>query len=246
MKNLRLLCLAALVAPAFSSAAPADDVKAAAKKLADAPNFSWTQTSEIANAQFTPGPVKGQTEKDGYTVITREFNGNSSQTVRKGDKVALQNFQTGEWMTREEMMAQFQGGGGGGGAARGGRGGGGGGGMFGVQTPADDLGALVSEVKELKSADGALTGDLTEEGAAQRLSFGGFGRGGQTPPKNATGSVKIWLKDGAVAKYQIHVKGTVNGRNGEQERDVTTTTEIKDVGSTKVTVPEEAKKKLGA
>lgn len=246
MKKLHLLCLAALIAPAFSFAAPTDEVKAAAKKLADAPNFSWTQTSEIANSQFTPGPVKGQTEKDGYTVVTREFNGTSMQTVRKGDKVALQNFQTGEWMTREEMMAQFQGGGGGGGGggARGGRGGGGG--MFGVQTPADDLGTLVSEVKDLKSVDGALVGDLTEEGAAQRLSFGGFGRGGQTPPKNATGSVKIWLKDGAVTKYQVHVKGVVNGRNGEQERDSTTTTEITDVGSTKVAVPEEAKKKLGA
>ena len=42
------------------------------------------------------------------------------------------------------------------------------------------------------------------------------------------------------------VKGTVQGRNGEQQVDRTTTTEIKNVGSTKVMVPAEAKKKLGA
>lgn len=58
--------------------------------------------------------------------------------------------------------------------------------------------------------------------------------------------MKFWLKDGALAKYELHVKGTVNGRNGEMERDVTTTVEVKNVGSTKVEVPEEAKKKLGA
>lgn len=42
------------------------------------------------------------------------------------------------------------------------------------------------------------------------------------------------------------MKGTVSGRNGEdREIDRTTTTEIKDVGSTKVQVPDAAKKKLG-
>jgi hypothetical protein len=256
MKKLFLPCVAAL-ATTFAYAAPTDDVAAAAKKLGDAPNYSWTQTREIVNSQFTPGPVNGQTEKGGFTVVTREFGGNTNQTVAKGDKVVLQNFQTGEWTTREEMMAQFanRGGGGGGGApaagggrgpGAGGRGGRGGGGMFGVQTPAEDISALLPGVKDLKSSEGALVGDLNEEGAAQQLSAGAFGRGGQTPPKNVSGSVKIWLKDGAVAKFQVHVKGTVAGRDGEQERDMTTTTEIKDVGTTKVTVPEEAKKKLGA
>ena len=38
----------------------------------------------------------------------------------------------------------------------------------------------------------------------------------------------------------------VAGRGGEMEREVTVTIEVKDVGSTKLTVPDEAKKKLGA
>jgi hypothetical protein len=261
MKTTLIIPFAVAFAAATSYAAPADDVSTAAKKLAAAPNFSWTQTSEIANSQFTPGPVNGQTEKGGYTVITREFNGNTMQTVRKGDDVVMQNME-GEWMNREEMMQQFANRGGGGGGAPGGGGGaargpggggrgGRGGGMFGAMTPADDLNNLVSGAKNLKADGDAIVGDLNEEAVNARLSFGGFGRGGgggQTPPapKNASGTVKFWLKDGGIAKYQVHVKGTVNGRNGEQERDVTTTTEIKDVGSTKVSVPEPAKKKLGA
>jgi hypothetical protein len=42
------------------------------------------------------------------------------------------------------------------------------------------------------------------------------------------------------------VKATIEGRNGEMEIDRTTTMEIKDVGSTKVEVPADAKAKLGA
>jgi len=171
------------------------------------------------------------------------------------------------------MRAQFANRGGGAGGARGGaggagaggaRGGGGAGGgrggagfgFFGgggAANPAEEAVALLETTKDMKPADGALTGELTEEAVAQRLSFGrggrgGGGGGGQTPPapKNAMGSVKFWLKDGALVKYELHIKGTVTGRNGETEVDRTTTTEIKDIGTTKVDVPDAAKKKLGA
>ncbi len=246
MKKLLLPSLVAVVAT-LAHAAPADDVSAAAKKLADAPNYAWTRSQEIANSQFNFGPTNGATEKGGYTVTTVSFNGNDFVTVRKGEQ-SVSKGQDGTWMTAEERRAQFQannGGGGGGGGNRGGRGFGGFG--AGPQNPAEEVAALVGEAKNLKAADGAISGDLSDEAVTQRLSFGG-GRGGQTPPapKNASGTVKFWVKDGAIAKYQTHVKGTVAGRNGDMERDVTTTVEVKDVGSTKVEVPEDAKKKLGS
>jgi hypothetical protein len=56
--------------------------------------------------------------------------------------------------------------------------------------------------------------------------------------------VKFWLKDGALSKYQFNVKGTMSFNGNDREIDRTTTVEIKDVGTTKLTVPEEAKKKL--
>lgn len=257
MKKLLLPCLVAALAATTSPAAPADDISAAAKKLSDASGYSWSATTEMVNSQFTSGPTSGKTEKGGFTVVTRSFNGNDMVSVSKGEQFVMQN-QEGAWVTREELMAQFGGGaGGGGGANRGGAAGGAGGGGgagrgrggFGLgggqNNPAEDVTALVAQSKNLKAADGAITGDLAAEALAQRLSFGG--RGGQAPaaPANATGTVKFWLKDGAIAKYQIHVKGTIEGRNGPQDVDRTTTTEIKDIGATKVTVPDDAKKKLG-
>ncbi|MBI4624846.1 MAG: hypothetical protein HY736_16725, partial [Verrucomicrobia bacterium] len=46
MKNHLASCLAATLAAAISHATPADDVAAAATKLANAANYSWTATTE--------------------------------------------------------------------------------------------------------------------------------------------------------------------------------------------------------
>lgn len=256
MKLHRALLLAALV-PFVSQAAPADDVKAAAKKLADAPNYAWTRTTEIANSQFPAMPAEGATEKGGYTVTKVTFNENSFLTVRKGEQSVSQD-REGNWLTSEERRAQFANRGGGegssktGGSSGGGRSGRGGftGGMMGggQMNPAEELAALAGQAKNFKSADGALVAELDEAAVAQRLSLGGTRGGGDSrpAPKNVSGSLKVWLKGGVVSKYQVHIKGTVAGRDGEAERELTTTTEVRNIGSAKVEVPEAAKKKLGA
>ena len=89
----------------------------------------------------------------------------------------------------------------------------------------------------------AYSGDLTDEGAKQflvRFRPPGNSEG----PSNAKGFAKFWIKDGILSKYEYHVKGTVNFNGQERDVDRTTTVEIKDVGSTKVKIPEEASKKL--
>jgi len=45
-------------------------------------------------------------------------------------------------------------------------------------------------------------------------------------------------------KYQYHVQGTVSFNGNDRDVDRTTTIEITDVGTTKIDVPDEAKKKL--
>ena len=57
--------------------------------------------------------------------------------------------------------------------------------------------------------------------------------------------MKFWIKDGALTKYEYNVQGKVMGRE-DQEMSInrTTTIEIKDAGKTKLTLPEDAKKKL--
>jgi hypothetical protein len=256
MNKLLASCLAATLASAVAQATPADDAVAAAQKLAAASNYSWTRTTEIPNSQFPAMPVEGQTEKGGYTVTTVKFNDNTFQTVAKGEQSVSQG-QDGNWLNAEERRAQFAARGGGapgaGGAARGG--GRGGFGFFGGGTrtsPAEDAAALAAKIKDAKLVDGAIVGTLGAEDVAPLLTFGGRGGrggdGGQTPPapKNASGSVKFWIQNGALAKYVVTVKGTITIPGGdEREVERITTTEFKNVGSTKVTVPEEAKKKLG-
>jgi simple sugar transport system substrate-binding protein len=107
---------------------------------------------------------------------------------------------------------------------------------------------LADKVKELKASDGVVSGDLTEEGAKELAAFGRGGRpGGQAPePKNAKGSVKYWLKEGQISKVQVKISSTVNIQGEDRNMTRTTTYELKAVGTTKVEVPEEAKKKIGA
>lgn len=223
-------------------AAPKDDVKAAAQKLADAPSYTWVSTSEIDGGNWTPPTVTGKALKGGFALIASEREGNVTTAVLKGEKGVLKTDEG--WKTAEDLRAAGGGGGGGGRGLRGAM-------LLRTRLPADDVLRMVDKTKELKEADGAISGDLTEEGAKELATLGrgrgGGGGGGQAPEaKNAKGSVKFWVKDGQLSKVQVKVSGTMSF-NGE-DRDIgrTTTYEIKDVGTTKVEVPEEAKKALGS
>jgi hypothetical protein len=181
------------------------------------------------------------TEKDGYTVVTRETRNGAFRTVAKSDKRAIET--PNGWVTPEELRAQFQqrqggGGGQGGGAFRG---------LGGViDGPADIIALVLSEASDFKEVDGAIVGELSLAAAGRMLRPGA--RAGQgSPPADAKGTVSVWLKDGIIAKISVHLTGTLQGRDGaERKVDRTTVTEIKDVGTTKVEVPAEALAKLGA
>jgi hypothetical protein len=49
-----------------------------------------------------------------------------------------------------------------------------------------------------------------------------------------------------VTKFELHVTGTRSFNGNDRDVDQTITTEIKDVGTTKIDVPADAKAKLGA
>jgi hypothetical protein len=113
------------------------------------------------------------------------------------------------------------------------------------KTPATQAAELVVGAKELKKEGEAYVGELTEDGAKALLAFGGRAGGGDGPTvSNAKGSVKFWLKDGALSKFETKVTGKVSFDGNDRDVDRTTTVEIKDLGTTKVEVPEEAKNKL--
>ena len=75
---------------------------------------------------------------------------------------------------------------------------------------------------------------------------GAAGRGGPPEVKEPKATVTFWTDAaGQLTKYQFHMTGTMSGRDGQERPiDRTTTVEFKDVGTTKIDVPEEAKAKL--
>jgi hypothetical protein len=235
MKKSILLSVTLLAAGPVLAADPptTNQLQDAIAKLQSAPNFSWTLALKIPGAPFEPGLLKGRAEKDGYAVISQEIGDWQLDAVFKGDAIALKN--EGEWKLPDpgDMRAVMT-------AASVTRRG----------TPAIEAESLFKYARELKAGEGAvLTSDLTDEGAKEVLSFGPRGGDdGPPPPKNAKGSVKFWLKDGALSKYESHVQGTMAfGPDGEdRDFEVTRTIEIQDVGTTKADVPAEAKKVLEA
>src|SRR5437763_466118 len=108
-----------------------------------------------------------------------------------------------------------------------------------IAAPKDDVSAAA---KKLASADNYSWKQTSENAGGQ----GGGGGGGRRGPEVtcAKGHAKFWVKDGMLNKYEYTVSGSVNFNGNDQEINRTTKVEISDVGSTKVNIPEEAKKKL--
>ena len=211
---------------------PKDDVTSAAKKLGEKANYSWKTTVVVPeSAQFRPGPTEGKTEKDGFTHVTMSFGDNTTQAVLKGDKAAVTN-REGEWQSLADLdnaegPGRFLG-------------------FFvrNIKTPAVQAADLAAAAKDLKQEGDAYSGDLTEEGAKTLLTFRPRGGGDGPTVSNAKGSVKFWLKEGELSKYEFKVTGKVSFNGNDRDVDRATTVEVKDVGTTKVEVPEGAKKKL--
>ena len=234
-----LLALSVLALPARAADAK-DSVAAAIKALKEKGSYSWSTSTEMAGGQFPGQTSKGKTDKEGFILITREGPNGEIQSATKGDK-RVTKMDDG-WKTPEEMQQA------GGGGRRGGFGGGG---FFGGAqlAPADEAEGLLKDIQDLKAGDGGLfTAELSEAAAKTRAGFGGRGgRGGNfTPPepKDAKASVKFWVKDGVLAKYELTTSAKMNFQDQEMDVGRTAVTEISNAGSTKVDVPEEAKKKL--
>ncbi|HWX19078.1 MAG TPA: hypothetical protein VN578_04125 [Candidatus Binatia bacterium] len=223
-------CLSVSLGAAESDAKA--DVTAAAKKLAEKDNYSWHTTVVVPeDARFKPGPVEGKTEKDGFTLLSMTNGDNERQAVLKGEKGAATT-RDGDWQSLSEMAS------------------GEGPGRFmammlrNFKAPADQAAQLATDAKELKKEGDLYSSELTEEGAKKQLSFRPRAGGDAPSVSNAKGSVKFWLKDGALTKYEFNVKGTVSFNGNDFDQDRTTTVVIKDVGNTKVTVPDGAKQKV--
>jgi hypothetical protein len=238
MKRNLLILTAAFVAAGSLSAAPKDDVLNAVKKLADASSYSWSSsTTNLAGGGGGRGgrgggPLSGSASKDGFAFVTATGGQGNTEVALKGDKVAIKTPDGGAWQTVQEALD--------GGARGAGR-------YRTLKAPATEAKDLAEKAKDLKAAGDAISGDLGADAVGPLLAFGGRGGGGGNPPPapaNAKGSVKFWIKEGTLAKYEYNVQGTMDFGGNTVDINRTTTIEIKDVGTAKVNVPEDAKKKL--
>jgi hypothetical protein len=219
---------------------PKDDVKSAATALGGQANYSWHTAVESpggGGGRFN-GPTDGKTEKDGYTWLSMVRGDVTTLAVFKGTNGAINTPDNG-WQSFKEATADD-----------------GGGGfnpatflvrmLQNYKTPSEQAADLANQAKDLTSGTNGISGDLTDDGAKAMLSFGPRGGNGGASPTiaNPKGSVTFTLADGKLVKYSFHVTGTVSFNGNDRDVDRTTTVEIKDVGTTKVEVPDDAKKKL--
>ena len=209
-----------------ADSSPKDDVVGAAQKLAATANYSWKQTVVVPDsAQFKPGPSEGKTEKGGATYVKMStFGDNTMEIAMQGSKAAVTD-PDGNWHSLTNMENDTEGPG-----------------RFvlrmvhNFQAPAAMATNIVSSVKELKKDGDVYSGDLTDAGAKAQFRFGTV-----TNPK---GSAKFWVKDGLLVKFEVKVQGKVEFNGNEIDADRDTTIEIKDIGTTKVELPADARKVL--
>jgi hypothetical protein len=177
------------------------------------------------DSPFKPGPTYGKLEKGGVTFVTLNFGDNTTKIFMKGGQSAISN-PDGGWLSAKELENDE------------------GPGRFisflvrEFKSPSAQSEELAGTAKELKLDGDVISGDMTETGARSQFRFGTV-----TNPK---GWVKFWIKNGLLVKYESKITGKADFNGNEFDVDRDTTVEITDVGTTKVEVPEDAKKKLEA
>lgn len=237
MKPLITTVLLGFVVSTLSAADKAADPQAAAKALGDKANYTWTTKTETTS-QFREGDREGKLEKNGFAVIKMSMRDNNEiVAVVKGGKAVVkigESWQTAASLAenddQENRRMRFL-------ARR----------LQQFKAPHTEAQDLLKNVKDLKKGDeGAYSGELTPAGLKELMARG-FRRpdGGDGPDVSGLkGTVKVWVKGGVLTKFSNHVEGSMKLGDRDVEVDRTTTTEITDVGTTAVTVPEGAKDKL--
>jgi hypothetical protein len=113
----------------------------------------------------------------------------------------------------------------------------------GLNLPHEQLAVIAANYSELRAEDGGVSGKLTQSGAELLVLPPGSML---MPPKNSAGTFRLWIKDGAVTKYEL--KLTADSAPDSTKPGAFTQTasvELADLNMTKVDVPPAAKKKLG-
>jgi hypothetical protein len=186
------------------------------------------------DSRFKPGPTNGKMQKDGLTYLKLSMRDNTIEMLMQSNNVAVKDPDPdGGW----ESLADYQS-----------SDNQGPGRFLGMMTknfkaPAAQALYLVGKVSDLQETNGTYAGSLSADAAKQMLMFR-RGGGGNADVTNFVGTATFWVNNGELAKYEFHVTGSVTYNDNSLKTDRDTTVEIKDVGTTKIDVPADAKKLL--
>ena len=208
------------------------EIKQAIKKLEGRPNYSWIATPK-SDEGTTPaqrqGPIEGKTERKGFTYFRFVLGEDTVEAAFKGAKSAIRS--EGVWESESEMIGQRAW------IARR---------LKAFKPLADEAEELLEKTRALKKEGANLySGDLDPEAVKEMLLLRSREGGQNRETAGAKGSVRFWIQNGVLAKYEFNLRGRLVSPT-QQTFDInrTTTVEIKDVGSTRVEIPDQAKKKL--
>lgn len=222
-------CLGALLLIGSSAGAQSPAILSdAIQALRQASNFTWTTTTELPGAPFQVPPVTGRMATNGLVVLVTE-SGKRMAVVQGGTRVLK-----GEsgWKPvapgRAKEPAYLD--------------------LLGALAPADELAALSAQLTGVtREHDGSITGTLGTPAAKAWLQSSMAGRtpAGRTPEiEAAVGQLHLWLKDGLPQKYTLTIHAGLSLPFGTKEVTRISTTEIRDLGSTAVEIPAEARQAL--
>jgi hypothetical protein len=219
-----------LAVPAFA-AEPKAELKDAIQKLREQPNYSWTikqKTEGSESASRRDGSMEGKAEKSGLVLVKAASGDNAYEVAFKGEKVVV-NYNE-DWIEPSELPVDS--------------------GRIEERlkalkiTPVDQASSFATNTTDLKKdASGEYSATMPAEEAL--AAFKKLGRRAADATE-AKGTLKFWIKDGRLDKYEFKVQGkfTVGADKKEVDLTRTTTVEIKDVGSTKISLPEGARNRL--
>ena len=240
--NRTLSLLAALLAMAGSSQAmprdAKDDLKAAIHKLSQADSYSWTILSTNSGDtadKYGFGSGEGRVERGGLTWL-RTQESPPVEVVMKGGKTAvrlddgwaLEQELSGAGSTRRHPNLT---------AVRS---------LKSRSRPAAEAGELLKHVKDLSTAvEGYYSTDLTPESAKELLHKYLRTSGRTADVSSPVGSLGFWVREGALTKYEVRLRGTVTfsaPRPSTWNADQVMTVSMFEVGTSRVDVPGDVRK----
>ncbi len=202
----------------------------ALSQLSARDRYSWTTTTEAADAPFSVAPVTGRYGADGIMLLESTVDKKSLQVVRQGERRAV-NIGT-VWETPTAMRPPK--GSLGTELAR----------LLVLRPPAEELPALLAAAGPPKATvEGTFTAELNATVAREMILSTVKGRapGGFTPEiKNAMASLRVELGEGAVRRYAITVSASLSLPFGTKEIRIVTTVALLNPAPADFTVPEAA------